>query len=225
MTGWTAYLAAGAALIASHVVLSAPGVRAALREKLGRGPFIALHSTVSTLTLIAFIAGYLAADAGPQIFVPSLTARYTAILLMPFAVFGVVARLSTRAREGEALVAPRGIYLLSRAPGSLALVLWTALHLMNTGDARRLAAFAIMGAIALWAIVKNEIVLARSADPEAARWRAETALLTLRPAGGWARAWRGIGWARVGAALAFYVLLVLGHPYVLGPDPLLGALY
>lgn len=222
MTGWIAYLAAGAVLIASHAVLSAPAVRSALRARLGHGPFIAVHAIVSTLALAAFVLAYLAVEPGPQLLAPLTAARHAALALMPIAVFGVIARLSTRAQDGDRLVAPHGIYRISRAPGSLAILLWALLHMLATGDARRLAAFAMMGAIALWAIVKNGIVLARSADPLAARWRTETALFTLRPAASWRTTWSEIGWRRVAGALAVYLALLLLHPYVLGPDPLLG---
>ncbi|HXK53337.1 MAG TPA: NnrU family protein [Hyphomicrobiales bacterium] len=224
MEGWIAYMSAGLALVASHVVLSAPQMRETLRRKLGPAGFIALHSTVSTAALAAFVVTFLAAETGPQLFVSSLAMRWLALVLMPLAVFGALCRLSTRARRGDTLLAPSGIYRIARTPGSLAILLWTALHMANTGDARRLAAFAIMALIALWAIVKNEIVLARSADDAAGAWRRETSLvpglaLVRYGASGLGRE---IGWLRPAAALAAFVALVAFHPLVIGPNPLQG---
>lgn len=225
MEGWFAYMLAGAALVLSHVALSAPSARVWLRATIGVRAFYALHSATSTITLVAFVLAYLAADPGPQFHVPPAWLRWTIVLLMPLAVFGALCRLTTRAGAGDALLPPAGIFRITRAPGSLAILLWTVLHMANTGDARRLAAFALMALIALWAIVKNEIVLARSGEPLAPRWRRETSLLPgLALARGADRGglWREIGWWRPAAAIAIYAALLLLHPYVIGPDPLLG---
>lgn len=226
MQGWLAYLSAGAALVLSHVALSAPSARVWLREQLGAKGFMTLHSVVSTLALIAFVYAYLAADPGPQLVVPSTAARWTIVLAMPFIVFGALSRLTTRASDGDALLPPAGIFRITRAPGSLSVLLWTLLHMVNTGDARRLAAFALMALIALWAIVKNERVLARSDDPLAPRWRRQTSLIPglalLRGAGSAAGLLKELGWWRPLGALVLYFALLFGHPYVIGPDPLLG---
>jgi uncharacterized membrane protein len=225
MEGWFAYMSAGAALVLSHVALSAPSARGWLRQRMGATGFMTLHSVASTLALVAFVLAYLAADPGPQLLVPSNAARWTVVLLMPFVVFGALARLTTKARNGDVLLPPAGIFRITRAPGSLAILLWTLLHMANTGDARRLAAFALMALIALWAIVKNEMVLARSDDPLAPRWRHGTSLipgLALARGAGTTGLWKEIGWWRPAAAVAIYAALLLGHPYVIGPDPLLG---
>lgn len=224
MAGWIFYIAAGAGLFASHALLSWPSVRAALRARLGDRFFFAGYGLVSTAALGALVVAFVGIDTGPQIFVPSRAARWLALMLMPLVVFLVLCRLTTRARRGDILLPPHGIFRITRAPGSLAILLWAGLHLANTGDARRVILFAVMGAIALWAIIKNEAVLARSTDPLAGRWRRETVLLPFvaRGAGGAARAASEIGWLGFAGALLLYGLLLALHPAVLGPDPLAG---
>lgn len=224
MHGWAAYIAASLGLILSHAALSAPGVRPWLHARLGRTGFYALYTVVSTAALAAFVAAYIAAGEGPPLFVPAPPARLAAVALMPLAFLGVVARLTTRAQSGEALLPPTGIYRLTRAPGSLATLLWACLHLLNMADAKRFAAFAVMALIAIVAIVKNEIVLARSNDPLAPAWRNGTALipLTARDGKGAMQALGEIGWLRIAAALIAYAAALALHPYAFGLDPLLG---
>lgn len=224
MQGWTAYIAAALALILSHAALSAPGVRPWLHARLGRIGFHTAYTAVSTAALAAFVLAFRAADIGPQLFAPAAPARIIAVMLMPLAFIGVVARLSTPARRAAALAPPAGIYRITRAPGSLAIILWAGLHMLNMGDARRFFAFAVMASIAIVAIVKDEIVLARSDDPQAPAWRSGTALvpLTALRRESARRALGEIGWLRVAAGLVAYAAVLALHPYLFGPDPLSG---
>ena len=223
MQGWTAYIAASLGLVLSHAALSAPGVRPWLHARLGRVAFYAVYTLVSTAALAAFVLAYRAAETGPQLFVPAGPARLAAVILMPLAFIGVVARLSTRARRGEALAPPAGIYRITRAPGSLAVLLWAGLHMLNMGDAKRFAGFAVMALIGIAAIVKNEIVLARSNDPLAETWREQTRLVPMLALDG-RRAMQAlgeIGWSRLAGGLVAYAAVLALHPYVFGLDPLL----
>ena len=224
MHPWSVYIAASLVLVLSHAVLSAPGVRPWLYARLGRSGFYVAYTIISTAALAAFVVAYLDADTGPQLFVPPWPVRLAAVILMPLAVFGVIARLSTRAGRGQALLPPTGIYRITRAPGSLATVLWAGLHMLIMGDAKRFTAFAVMALIGLVAIVKNEIVLARSDDPLAPVWRAETTLLPLMAPdrSKMVRTLREIGWLRIASALAAFAAVVALHPYVFGLDPLAG---
>jgi len=224
MQGWTAYLAAGLALVLSHAALSAPGVRPWLYARLGRIAFYILYTVISTAALAAFVLAYRAADAGPQLFVAAEAARLLAVILMPIAFIGVVARLSTRSQRGGALLPPSGIYRITRAPGSLAIVLWAGLHMLNMGDAKRFTGFAVMALIAVAAIVKNEIVLARSDDPSAETWRRHTRLLPTMALDK-KRAMQAlgeIGWSRLAGGLVAYAAVLALHPSAFGLDPLAG---
>ena len=223
MQGWTAYIAAGLALVLSHAALSAPGVRPWLYARLGRIAFYAGYTVISTAALAAFVLAYRAADTGPQLFVSAGPARLLAVILMPLAFLGIIARLTTRARCGETLLPPAGVYRITRAPGSLAVLLWAGLHMLNMGDAKRFAGFAVMALLGIAAIVKNEIVLARSDDPLAETWRRQTTLvptlaLDRRSA---VQALGEIGWSRLAGGLVAYAAVLALHPYVFGLDPLL----
>ncbi len=201
-------------LILSHVLPSAPGPRKWLMVRLGHRGFYAAYSLVSLAVLALVVWAYRAAE-GPWLYTPTYEARYLAIGLMPLAVFLLIGRLTTRPR-GDL---PHGIYRITTVPGSLALTLWALLHLFNVGEARTVVIFAGMAVIALIALVKNH----RQSPP--ARRRVGIVPFAAVLTGRERLVWHEIGWWRLGLAIATYLVLLAGHPYVIGVDPLLGVVH
>jgi uncharacterized membrane protein len=215
-------IAAALALIASHAVLSAPVIRPALVGSLGKPGFHALHAGVSTLALAAFIAAYSAFDQNRLLFAPWTWSGRVAVIAMPLAFLLVLGRLLTPSGEPGAPKPPRGIYRITRHPGSFGLLLWAGLHVAATGDLKRVILFATMAAIALFAIVKNEWVLRRTTGPAAQTFRAGTSVFpfgALATVGDWARL-AEIGWRIPAIALVAYAAALAAHPRVFGVDPL-----
>ncbi len=212
-------LAAACLVFLSHALPSWPGVRPALMARLGRPGFIALHSLGSLVTLGLFVVAYRAADGGELLFTPAPWAAPLVAAVMPLVFVLLVARITTRFGALDAPNPPQGIFRISRCPGSLGLLLWALVHLNATGDGRRVVLFVTMAAIALFAIVKNDIVLRRS--PAGRAFHAETRRLPWPgPVGGWAVALREIGWARLAGGLAAYGAMLAAHPHLFGVDPL-----
>lgn len=199
-------------VIASHVVPSAPGLRARLIGTFGRSGFYAGHSLLSLITLGLVIWAYRAAGPQDWLYVPHPAARTVALAGMLLATFLVTARLTTQAPPDE----PVGIYRITAVPGSLGVLLWTLVHLLNLGEARAVVVFGGLAAMTLIALVKN-LRLAGSAY-RAVGWLPLAAILrgrqTLR--------WSEIGWWRLGLALFVYASLLYLHPVVIGRDPLAG---
>jgi uncharacterized membrane protein len=110
---------------------------------------------------------------------------------------------------------------VTRHPGSIGLLIWAGLHLATTGDLKRVIFFATMGAIALFAIAKNEWVLRRATDGESRSFLAASSLV---PFAALAADWRlllgEIGWRIPALALAAYAATLLLHPLLFGADPL-----
>lgn len=212
-------LAAALLVFLSHALPSWPGVRPALIARLGRPGFIALHSLGSLLTLALFVTAYRAADGGEFLFTPPPWAAPLVAAVMPLVFVLLIARVTTRFGALDAPNPPHGIFRVSRCPGSLGLLLWALVHLNATGDGRRVVLFVTMAAIALFAIVKNDLVLNRSAAGRA--FRAETHRLPWPgPVGGWALALGEIGWARLAGGLLAYGAMLAAHPHLFGVDPL-----
>jgi uncharacterized membrane protein len=205
-------IAATLLVIASHVVPSAPGLRERLIGTFGRSGFYAGYSLISLLTLGLLIWAYRAAGPQPWLYAPPPAARILALAAMLIATFLVTARLTTPAQPDR----PHGIYRVSAVPGSLGVLLWALVHLLNLGEARAVVVFAGLAVMTLIALVKN----LRLAGPAYRHvgWLPLAAIVRGREV----LVWREIGWWRVGLALLVYASLLYLHPIVIGRDPLAG---
>ncbi len=220
--GFPEFIAAAIVLVLSHAVPSAPSVRPGLISRLGKPGFFVLYSLVSMAALAAFLWAYARSDLGPTLYPPLAGGSWVAVALMPLAVVLVVGRLTTPYGTPEAPRSPHGIYRICRFPGCTGLFIWVFLHLINLGDSRRVLFFLTMGVITLAALIKNQRLRHRSEK--------EGQLLASLPTGSAIAAarrrfvWREFGWWRLGLSLVVYFVLLLGHPFVIGADPLAGAL-
>jgi uncharacterized membrane protein len=200
-------IAATALVIASHVVPSAPGLRERLIRSLGRPGFYAGHSLISLLALGLLVWAYW--SAGPQdwLYEPIGAARIIGLAAMAVATLLVTARLTTRPAPDR----PRGIYRATGVPGSLGVLLWALVHLLNLGEARAVVVFGGLAIMTLIALVKN-LAVAGAADRNVG-WPPFAAILGGREI----LVWREIGWWRLALGLLAYA-----GPVVIGRDPLAG---
>jgi len=219
------HLLAAALLVLGHAVPSAPGLRERLIAGLGRGGFVALHSGISLATLAFLVWTYLRVES-VVLYWPPEALRWAAVALMPLAFLLLAGRIATPFGELRQPRAPRGIYRLCRFPGAFGLLLWALLHLGATGDSARVVLFGAMASIALWSLLKNEILLRRAGTAAAARFHAGTSLLPGLAILAGRQSWpRGeLGWRWPAAALAAWLALLLLHPLLFRVDPLRGAL-
>jgi uncharacterized membrane protein len=205
-------IAATVLVIASHVVPSAPGMRQRLIGTFKRSGFYAGYSLLSLLTLGLLIFAYRAAGPQDWLCTPHPAARFIALAVMLAATFVVTARLTTRAPPDH----PIGICRVAAIPGSLGVLLWALVHLLNLGEARAVVVFAGLAVMTLFALVKN----LRLAGPAYRKvgWLPFAAIVRGRET----FRWHEIGWSRVGLALLVYASLLNLHPIVIGRDPLAG---
>jgi uncharacterized membrane protein len=131
---------------------------------------------------------------------------------MPIALFLVIGRLTTPVPRGKLY----GIYQITTAPGSLSVLIWSLLHLLNVGEDRTVVVFAAMAAIAAVATLKNAKLAWRTC-PEGA----VIPLLAVLSGHTQLRC-HEIGWVRPLLTGLIYVALIYLHPLVIGPDPLTG---
>ncbi len=173
---------------------SAPGLRGRLIRALDRPGFYAGHALSSLLTLGLLIWAYRAAGPQPWLYAPFPAARHIALAAMPIAILLVSARLTTRAEPDR----PRGIYRITAVPGSLGILLWALVHLLNLGEARAVVVFGGLALMTLIALVKNLLL----ADPayRDVGWVPFAAIA----AGRQTFIWREIGWWRLGLALVVF---------------------
>ena len=199
-----------ALLVLSHAVPSAPPVRARLIARLGRPGFFAAYGTLSLVLLIWVVLAFWRADPALWLYPPPPRARAVAVLVMPLALFLVAGRLMRPPDDR-----PAGVYRITSAPGSLGLLLWSLLHLINLGSLRHVLLFGGMALIALIALVKN----ARLAPPACRK-------VGILPFGAILSGRERLRAREIGGPLlvtpVLYLLLLWLHPLVLRRDPLAG---
>jgi uncharacterized membrane protein len=108
------------------------------------------------------------------------------------------------------------MYRVTAVPGSLGVLLWAFVHLLNLGEARAVVVFAGLAVMTLIALLKNLRVAAPAYRDIG--WLPFAAIARVREI----FRWREIGWWRVGLALLVYASLLYLHPTVIGRDPLAG---
>lgn len=216
------YIAACLALYFSHVIPSAPFVRARLLDLVGPKIFRVVYSLVSTVTVLWFILAYRLSGPGEQLFVPAGWIIWAALALVPLALFLIVARLGTPFGELAKPGAVRGIYRVTRFPGSWGVLIWATVHLCATGDTKRVLAFAIFTLIALTALVKNEYVLGKERGAEARAFRDQTSFFPFVGlfTGRQNVALSELGWKIPLASVLLFTGVLALHPFLFGANPL-----
>lgn len=216
------YVASCLALYLSHVIPSAPGVRAGLLAAMGPKVFRIAYSLLSLATVIWFVLAYRLSDMGGQVFTPPSWIIWPTLLVIPFALFLMVARLGTPFGELARPEGVRGIYRVTRFPGSWGVLLWAMVHLAATGDAKRIMAFGTFTLIAATALLKNEYVLSKEQGEDAVAFRAQTgffpfvAIMTHRQR----LIAEELGWRIPLASILLFIGVLGVHPILFGVDPL-----
>lgn len=227
MTGSLGSLvAAAAAFVASHVVLSAAPLRASLVARLGERPFLGFYSAVSLILFGWMIAAFAAAER-VDLWVPPMGLRLVAaavvLIAFVFIVAGLTAPNPTAVGQERAISAPPGgILAVTRHPMMWGIVLWGVAHLLGSGDARGMIVFTAMIVLALAGMAHIEF---RKKAALGSAWETFAARTSLVPfaaiVSGRARFnLAGIGWGRLGFALAIYIGFLYGHRLMFGVAPI-----
>jgi uncharacterized membrane protein len=194
-------------VVLSHLLPMMPGARDRLVAGMGRWPYMAVHSTLSLVSLGLLVWAWMATDPAPSPLEPGLGVKKAAVLLMPLAFILIAGRLLARRPER-----PVGLFTLTATPGSLGTLLWAGLHLGAASDARATIVFAGFALVALAALVKNAL----TAPPALHQvgWVPLAGIMTgrVRPD------WRGLAVALL-AGLVLWAALLHAHPHLIGPDP------
>lgn len=216
--------------VGGHFALSSTPVRRRLVRALGHSGFLPAYSLAITGAFIWMMAAYRAAPMVP-VWTPPAGLAWISVLLMPVAVFLLVAGLTTRnptlvgADRALASGPPRnpapGIIGITRHPFLWGTALWAAAHLIVTGD---LANITLMGGILILSIGGMVHIDQRREEALGAAWGPIKLTTSVVPfaaivTGRTQLDWRGIGWWRPLAAIAIYGLILLAHTW-LGVSPL-----
>jgi uncharacterized membrane protein len=216
---------AAVVFLATHYVSSTP-LRSGLVGLLGDNTYLGVYALVSFCVLGWMIWAYTKAPF-ERLWVGDEFKAWV-VVLMPLACVllacGLLTTNPSAVRQESALRSmgePRGILRITRHPVQWAIALWAMLHLVVRGDT---ASVIFFGSLAFLAISGTLLIDARKNRTIGADWQRFAATTSNVP---FVAIFQGrnqyrfdeIGWARVGAGLALYVVLVSVHPYVFGARP------
>lgn len=225
MTGSLAHLlAAAAAFVGGHFVLSAPPIRAMLVSSIGEKTFAGMYSAIAIVNLV-WLGFAFGAAPHVELWAAPAAARWIPILVTPLATLFVVCGVSQynpttvidRFDSGRADAAP-GILKVTRHPVMWAVGLWALAHIPPNGDLAALILFGSLAFLALFGTIRIE-AKRRARDPEGfARFAAASSNIPFAAilAGRAGLSLADIGWLRIAIAALLYVVLFAVHRWIAG---------
>lgn len=229
MTGsLLALLAAVAAFVGSHFVLSSQPLRGVLVGKLGEWGFRGVYSALALVLLIWVILAY---NGAPwiEVWSPPTALRHVSLTIMPVACILVVAAFT---RSNPTIVGmdtkriaseePSGILRITRHPAMWGIGLWAISHLLANGDA---AGILLFGGMAILAFGGAAHLDARKRTNAGDAWTAYEACTSFVPFVAWMNGRTSVrladvGWRSIALGLGLYGLLLTCHFWLFGVDPL-----
>ncbi len=220
-------IAATALFVGCHFVLSSRALRSPLVGRLGENPFLGIYSLI---VVAAFAWMLLAFAAAPDVDVWSAprVLAWLPVVVMPIASILVVAGLTSPnpTLAGSKLADPTelrvsGITTITRHPFLWGTGLWALCHIPINGTA---APTILFFGIAVLSFAGMAHIDVRKAANLGAAWGPVALTTSALPflaaaTGRTAIDWRGIGWPRLAAGLALYIVLFAAHASVIGVDP------
>ena len=192
-----------------HLVPGVPGLRRALKAKLGDKGYRGIFTLVSLGGLGWIIVAHMYAPYVELWSAPDWT-RLIPLVALPFALMFLASQRS------------EGIQAVTRHPMLWGIALWSLSHIAPNGDA---ASVMMFGAFALYALIDQPLADARLRREEPARWQELAATSSAIPfaaaiAGRTKPSLAKIGYLRLGIALLIYVVALFAHEHVIGLSPM-----
>ena len=223
-------VAAAAAFILLHLLVSGTSVRDGLVRRLGDGPYMGLFSLASVAGLIWLGMAYAAQrgdslvlwDFGPGARHLQLVVQVLALLLI---VPGLLTANPTSVRQEGALDRPdvvKGMLRITRHPFLWGVAIWAAGHLMVNGDLGSLVLFGSLLVLALLGGRSIDAKRRRVLGPAYDGFAAQTSNIPFGAmmSGRQSLKLGEIGVWRIGAALLVWTALAFAHPYLFGVQAL-----
>lgn len=207
-----------------HFILSSIPVRKRLGAVFGKG-YPGVYSLVALAMFVGIVWFYRSAPY-VEVWAPPRFTRWIPILVMPIAIFFLVAGNSTPSAtsvgQGErAKQGPRGVQAITRHPALTGFALWALAHLAANGELHVIIVAAGILVLAIGGMF--HIDHRRKVDLGEA-WSTLAAQTSRFPfvamAQGRAKLnLAEIGWKRLAISLVVFVLLLFAHPHLIGASP------
>jgi uncharacterized membrane protein len=215
-------------LLLSHYGISSTPLRAALVQRIGERPYLAVYSLIALAAILWLSAAYAHAPH-VQLWSARLPGTLVPLVVLPLALILLVAGVSgpnpTSVGQGGALDDPsavRGVLRITRHPVMWAIALWALSHVFPNGD---LASLVFFGAFAMLALIGTRLLDAKYAARGGAKWQTFAQGTSNFPfaamlAGRQRIVPSEIGWMRIALALVLYVVPLGLHPWLFGASAL-----
>ncbi len=227
-------LAAAAAFLAIHFLVSGTRLRDAIVGAIGEGPYMGLFSLASLLAIFWLVVSYNRAQASgndPLLYDLGVGAKHLAIpvifLAFLIGVPGLLTPNPTSVRQEGVAARPdaaKGIVAVTRHPFLWGVTIWAAMHLAMNGDAASVILFATFLILALLGPLSIDAKRKRKMGPDWEGFAARTsnvpfaAVLSGRAKLKWGEL---LDW-RMAAAVLLFVAVLFGHASVIGVSPFPG---
>lgn len=155
-------IAGGAAFVATHLGISATGLRGVLQRRYGPQAYLGIYSLLAFATLAGLLWAYTHTPHVPLLWPPLLLLPK---LLMPVALFSIVGGFtvpnptSVGAENKLAGDAARGLLRITRHPVQIGLLLWAASHLLANTDPPSIVFFgslALVSTVGMWSMDRRK---------------------------------------------------------------------
>jgi uncharacterized membrane protein len=223
----TMLIAAAAAFVLLHLLVSGTRVRDALTGAIGPGPYMGLFSmaSVALLVWLVFAFGAAAREAGPVYWSVTAATRWIQIVVqlaaMLFIVPGLTTPNPTSVRQEGGLAKPdtvRGMLRITRHPFLWGVAIWAAGHLLVNGN---LPSLILFGSMLVLALLGTRSIDAKRARAFPDSWPAFAAATSNVPFAAIAAGRQSLNIGEIGAwrlilAVVVWAALLFGHRYAFG---------
>ena len=223
-------IAAAAFFVLLHLLVSGTRLRAAIVGTIGEGPYMGLFSLASLGGVVWLSMAY--GDArgfGETYWDTGAAGRHAALVIQLVAFLLIIPGLltpnPTSVKQEGSLDRPdvaRGMLRITRHPFLWGVAIWAVGHLLVNGDAPSILLFGSLLALAIFGTFSIDAKRRRALGP---KWEPFATITSNAPFGaivsGKQKLSLGeIGWWRILLAVAIWAVVLFGHRYAFGVDPL-----
>ena len=226
----TMLVAAAAAFLALHLLVSGTRVRDAITGAIGERPYLGLFSLASIGIIVWLVMAYNAASVGAdnRVLYDSGHARDAGIIVVALAFFlgvqGLLLPNPTSVQQEGAATKPgtvKGVLRITRHPFLWGVILWSGFHLVANGDLASVIFFGTFFVLALFGTFSIDAKRKRKLGEAWAAFAHETSNLPFAAVlGGRTQLKIGesFGW-RFGVAMLAFLAILFSHAQLFGVSP------
>ena len=227
----TMLIAAAAAFVLLHLLISGTPVRGMIVTIIGEGPYMGLFSLASLAALVWMIVAFGAARTDPAnitlwALMPQARHAVMGLVLIAFLFMipGLLTNSPTRVQGGSVVDKPNaisGMTRITRHPFLWGIVIWAGAHLIANGRVADLILFGSLLILGLFGPPTIDTKRMRALGDKYAAFKAQTSNIPFAAiVQGRQKLKLGEIWWRLVVAVLVFAAVLMGHRYAFGVNPL-----